>query len=77
MIDITLQTTKDGHYHTKVDSVPNVGDSIKLISYTNQKNHDEWNLSYTVTKIEHALIEIDEGNTIVKEHHQTITVYCK
>jgi hypothetical protein len=76
MFEVTIDTPKDGRYHTKVDFLPRVGDSINLKSYTNMASHHEWNLNYKVLRIEHELVEINEGNEIIKDYHQTVVIYC-
>ncbi|WP_323913484.1 hypothetical protein [Aeromonas veronii] len=79
MIGITIVIGKDGpHYPTKVESIPSIGEHIKLTSYTDMKSGFEYEFNLIVTNVQHELIEFNENHTeVIKKHHHDITIFCE
>lgn len=79
MIDVTVIIGKDGPYYpSSVNSVPRVGDYINLTSHTDMKDKLEPYHTLKVTKVIHDIIEFNpEYTSVVKEHHQLITLQCE
>lgn len=76
MIDVKIVVADGTFYNSKVTSVPSVGDSIELTSYTDMKNEHPFIVNLKVNKVLHELIEFEEGHQIVKEHHHIINIHC-